>query len=170
MMRPVHDIRGAVVRLGVRTIRHLVLVSEVLSDPGKRRDPDELQRQALMASILAPAILGRWADAELARTAALLANVGCLLNGVENDSPLHAAAGAYLLGLWGLPDPVVEAVALHHQPHLAESRQFGLVSAVHVATALAGDGVLDEVHLERTQRLNRLPEWREQRDELRELL
>ena len=26
----------------------------------------------------------------------------------------HAELGAYLLGVWGLPDPVVEAVALHH--------------------------------------------------------
>jgi putative nucleotidyltransferase with HDIG domain len=26
----------------------------------------------------------------------------------------HAQVGAYLLGLWGLPDPIVEAVAWHH--------------------------------------------------------
>ena len=28
----------------------------------------------------------------------------------------HSAVGAYLLGLWGLPDTVVEAVATHHSP------------------------------------------------------
>jgi HD-like signal output (HDOD) protein len=28
----------------------------------------------------------------------------------------HAAVGAYLMGLWGLPLDAVEAVALHHQP------------------------------------------------------
>ena len=28
----------------------------------------------------------------------------------------HAAVGAYLMGLWGLPFEAVEAVALHHQP------------------------------------------------------
>ena len=28
----------------------------------------------------------------------------------------HAELGAYLLGLWGLPDTVVEAVAFHHNP------------------------------------------------------
>jgi HD-like signal output (HDOD) protein len=28
----------------------------------------------------------------------------------------HAELGAYLLGIWGLPTPVVEAVAFHHQP------------------------------------------------------
>ena len=28
----------------------------------------------------------------------------------------HAEVGAYLLGLWGLPDAIVQAVALHHRP------------------------------------------------------
>lgn len=28
----------------------------------------------------------------------------------------HAQIGAYLLGLWGLPYSIVEAVALHHAP------------------------------------------------------
>src|SRR3990172_2000376 len=28
----------------------------------------------------------------------------------------HASVGAYLLGLWGLPDPILEAVAFHHEP------------------------------------------------------
>ena len=49
----------------------------------------------------------------------------------------HAEVGAYLLGLWGLPNPVVEAVALHHRP--AECLDRGLCPAiiVHVADALA---------------------------------
>jgi hypothetical protein len=28
----------------------------------------------------------------------------------------HAELGAYLLGLWGIPDNIVEAVAFHHRP------------------------------------------------------
>jgi HD-like signal output (HDOD) protein len=28
----------------------------------------------------------------------------------------HAELGAYLLGLWGIPDNIVEAVAFHHNP------------------------------------------------------
>ncbi len=28
----------------------------------------------------------------------------------------HAELGAYLLGLWGLPDSIVEIVAFHHEP------------------------------------------------------
>jgi HD-like signal output (HDOD) protein len=53
----------------------------------------------------------------------------------------HADVGGYLLGLWGLPVPVVEAIALHHQPQLAADKTFTPLTAVHVANALvhAGD-------------------------------
>jgi len=49
----------------------------------------------------------------------------------------HAEVGAYLLGLWGLPNPVVEAVALHHRPGACAERGFSPVIAVHVADVLA---------------------------------
>ena len=45
----------------------------------------------------------------------------------------HAAVGAYLLGLWGLPDPIVEAVAWHHQPSEAAPKNFSALIAVHAA-------------------------------------
>jgi putative nucleotidyltransferase with HDIG domain len=45
----------------------------------------------------------------------------------------HAAVGAYLLGLWGLPDPIVEAVAWHHDPRTAPAEGFAPLAAVHVA-------------------------------------
>lgn len=48
----------------------------------------------------------------------------------------HAEVGGYLLGLWGLPVPVVEAIALHHQPSTAPNPVFGPLTAVHVANAL----------------------------------
>lgn len=35
----------------------------------------------------------------------------------------HAEAGAFLLGIWGLPDEVVKATAYHHDPN--ESQDFG---------------------------------------------
>ena len=49
----------------------------------------------------------------------------------------HAEIGGYLLALWGLPDPVVEAVAYHHEPHLVAHDEFDVVSAVHIANYLA---------------------------------
>jgi HD-like signal output (HDOD) protein len=48
----------------------------------------------------------------------------------------HAAVGGYLLGLWGLPVPVVEAIALHHRPASVPSGPFSPLLAVHVADAL----------------------------------
>jgi HD-like signal output (HDOD) protein len=51
----------------------------------------------------------------------------------------HAEVGGYLLGLWGLPNPIVEAVTLHHRPGDAAARGFSPVIAVHVANAFAHD-------------------------------
>ncbi|GJL56110.1 MAG: signal transduction protein [Nitrospirales bacterium] len=51
-------------------------------------------------------------------------------------SASHAELGGYLLGLWGLRHPVVEAVAFHHQPKKLESQQFTPLTAVHIANAL----------------------------------
>lgn len=48
----------------------------------------------------------------------------------------HASVGGYLLGLWGLPVPVVEAIALHHHPGESTIKVFCSLTAVHVADAL----------------------------------
>ncbi len=48
----------------------------------------------------------------------------------------HARVGAYLVGLWGLPDIVVEAVAHHHTPLECPGHAFDVVTAVHVAEGL----------------------------------
>jgi HD-like signal output (HDOD) protein/CheY-like chemotaxis protein len=60
----------------------------------------------------------------------------------------HAEIGAYLLGLWGFADRVVEAVAYHIEPSKCASRQFSALTAVHVASVL-----LDEVGGKSTERL-----------------
>jgi len=48
----------------------------------------------------------------------------------------HAEIGAYLLGLWGLPYAVVEAVALHHAPHRVPHQSFDAATAVYIANLL----------------------------------
>ena len=50
--------------------------------------------------------------------------------------PSHAEVGGYLLGLWGLPDSIIEAVFFHHQPNISPEHDFGIISAVHAANAL----------------------------------
>lgn len=57
---------------------------------------------------------------------------------------LHARAGGYLAGVWGLPEPVVEAVLHHHRPSQAAPHLQFLAGIVHAADclchALAEDG------------------------------
>jgi HD-like signal output (HDOD) protein len=53
----------------------------------------------------------------------------------------HAEVGAYLLGLWGLSDSVVEAVAWHLNPCAAPTvsgAEFAPLAAVHAACAYHG--------------------------------
>ncbi len=50
----------------------------------------------------------------------------------------HAEAGAYLMGLWGLPYPIIEAIAFHHSPGRANTKQFTPLTAVYIANILEG--------------------------------
>lgn len=51
----------------------------------------------------------------------------------------HAEVGAYLLALWGLPSPVVEAVAHHHHPERLPDDALDAVGIVHISNALANE-------------------------------
>jgi HD-like signal output (HDOD) protein len=83
----------------------------------------------------------------------------------------HAGVGAYLLGLWGMPATIVEAVAFHHQPGRADAGAFGPLTAVHVANVLehewspvktaGGAAIVDTEHLEAVGVAGRLDRWRE---------
>jgi HD-like signal output (HDOD) protein len=48
----------------------------------------------------------------------------------------HGEVGAYLLGLWGLPNAIIGAVAFHDDPARALTQSFCPLTAVHVANAL----------------------------------
>ena len=69
----------------------------------------------------------------------------------------HAEIGAYLLGLWGLPYVLVEAVALHHGPSRVPHENFDAISAVYVANFLAHEleAPPAEVPLEEDSETNR---------------
>ncbi|HLF93365.1 MAG TPA: response regulator [Planctomycetota bacterium] len=83
----------------------------------------------------------------------------------------HAEAGAYLLGLWGLPDPIVEALAYHDHPIDCVTRQFSPLTAVHVANVLVEEGKpdregmpidpLSHEYLDALGVTQELPAWRE---------
>jgi len=75
----------------------------------------------------------------------------------------HAQVGAYLLGLWGLPDSIVEAVESHHSLREASERRFSLPVAVHVAQCLesSSDRVaeLDLDYLQQIGLEDRIDQW-----------
>lgn len=48
----------------------------------------------------------------------------------------HAEVGAYLMELWGLPSPIIEALAFHHTPSIYGADGFSPLTAVHIANAL----------------------------------
>jgi HD-like signal output (HDOD) protein len=45
----------------------------------------------------------------------------------------HAEVGGYLLGTWGLSDPIVQAVAFHHDPGRSAGHAFSPLAAVYIA-------------------------------------
>ncbi len=63
---------------------------------------------------------------------------GCALLEIERTwfGAGHSELGAYLLGLWGFNDQIVEAVAYHHTPSALPAGFSGVLLAVHVAQHL----------------------------------
>jgi HD-like signal output (HDOD) protein len=76
-----------------------------------------------------------------------------------------------LLGLWGLPVPVVEALTFHHAPAESLDERFSPLTAVHaantlvheadVARGLRASAKLDLEHLTKLGVAERVPLWRE---------
>ncbi|MEW5847940.1 MAG: response regulator [Myxococcota bacterium] len=197
------SIQEAVAYLGTNMMKSLTLSVETFQSFPELRvkgfDPDGLQRHSVLTARIARQMFKDKRQAEDAFTAAMLHDVGKLIAVThyperfckaldaarEQARPLvdveyetagasHAEAGAYLLGIWGLPYPVVEAVAHHHHPQAVPHTGFDLVDAVYVADVLAEEAAgggppetacnghpLDEVHLARLGMLNQLSAWRE---------
>jgi HD-like signal output (HDOD) protein/CheY-like chemotaxis protein len=64
---------------------------------------------------------------------------GCKIFEAEEEllGTSHAEIGAYLLGLWGIPNLAVEAIAYHHHPTRIPHSVFDSTVAVYVADLLA---------------------------------
>jgi HD superfamily phosphohydrolase YqeK len=83
----------------------------------------------------------------------------------------HAEVGAYLMGLWGLPDAIVEALAYHHRPRDCPGDGFSVLTAVYAGNALAHEAVepeangsdrsIDHVFLSEHDLEHRLSSWRD---------
>lgn len=82
----------------------------------------------------------------------------------------HGEIGACLVGMWNLPNPIVEATAFHHEPPLGEHEELTPLAAVHIANVLeheiwpSGDfrvgPIINTTFLNQLGLLERLPVWR----------
>jgi putative nucleotidyltransferase with HDIG domain len=189
--------KQAVTRLGLETMRALVLAVSVFSRFNViGHGPLSLealwthsQAVGLLAGQIAKAEGTDARTAELAAVAGLLHDVGKLIlleslpdayqdafaraqaEGrpvweVEREAfgASHDKVGACLLGLWGLPTPIVEGVAWHHRPSACPTPSFCPLTAVHAADALLRAGPrgappLDREYLERLNLLGRVACW-----------
>ena len=80
----------------------------------------------------------------------------------------HAEIGAYLLGLWGLPYPIVESVANHHDPMRSpQHTSFGVQEAVYVANCLSRGVEIDTAYLDTFGVVHQLDGWRRTAEKLR---
>jgi len=75
----------------------------------------------------------------------------------------HAEVGAYLLGLWGISDDVVAAVAYHHKPECYPTSEFSALTAVYVASTCVGSSQqMTEnglVYLQSIGLVDHIPSW-----------
>jgi putative nucleotidyltransferase with HDIG domain len=178
--RRVERVSEAVSYLGLSILKALVLSEgafRAFDAPAVERvfSIERLQAHATLVARIAVKLAPDSASHATLLTAGLLHDIGKLLAATTNPAFLaealatHAELGAYLLGEWGLPHEIVEAVALHHTPARLDPR-FALVpTLLHVADALAHEVApvpgtdpppLDEAHLDAAGLADRLPAWR----------
>lgn len=168
--RRVASIPVAVSLLGLERLRTLALSTHVFGMLGEAESCacrlDQLQQRALVTAQLARRFLARCGRGEEGFAAGVLQNVGMLILAVclkerylevldeagrrqvpvervegERFGVTHAEVGACLLGRWGLPVTIVEAVAFHHAPANVFHDDTALLDAVHVADAMT-DAIL----------------------------
>jgi HD-like signal output (HDOD) protein len=200
--REISSVTQAVAYLGLDTLRALVLSASVFHafEPVSRIEGFSLERlqwHGLVVANVARALVGSGPGAMEAYTAGMLHDIGLLIAAsgetaelaaafetarrdglslhqveLEHHGYTHAEAGAYLLGLWGLPPAIVEAVALHHNLHDLPVAGLDATCAVHLANQLANeagsfavmgipsDPVAEDL-VAAVGRTDELPHWRE---------
>ena len=189
------SVRRAAAYLGVDLIQDMVATTQVFDPVAMPMrgglSLERLQQHSLRTARLAGRLMPDQSRAEEAFTAALLHDVGKIVLALgfpdryadvlalaqETGRPLyevekgalgvtHAEAGAYLLGVWGLPCSIVEAIAYHHTPRLASPGTRDVIAAIHVADALANGAapphrrhLIDLEFLDEVGLASSLPAW-----------
>lgn len=166
--RRVTSIEQAVTYLGFPAVRNLAMCAEVFAHRPSNGSVaplnlERLQQHSNRVAAVVHALAAETAWDDDAVLAALLHDIGywvlvqdrprdlekALEVAVTERIPMyeaetrvlgasHAEVGAYLLGLWGLPYPIVEAVARHHTAEGVRIGKFDVLPALAVAMALSG--------------------------------
>lgn len=193
--QPIVSVRQAVTHLGSTPLRGLVLSAHVFSSvkmpPVDTFSVESLQSSSLRVACAARRLLSDPSRADEVFSAAIVHDLGSLVLALavperygallaarrESGQPLHiverealgvshAEVGAYLLGLWGLPLSIVEAVAFHHEPSRIGEGPLDVLASLHAADLLVdADGSaapegIDQRFLARAGVLDELPRWR----------
>ena len=194
--QPMSSVQQAVKYLGLELIKGMALTVQLFTTLGGHASLDQLQRSSLLTARVARRLVsgGDEKAAVNAFTAGLLHNVGTVVlivglperfaqisrEAQQSGRPTflverellgvtHAEIGGYLLGTWGLPFTVVEAVAQHHSPGRVAEGDLQVLAAVHVAEALvegvlvgpaAAQSLLDEAFLTKAGLMERMAGWR----------
>ena len=137
--------------------------------------PKELADGAFMASILhdlGKLVLAQNLPKPYQQVLARGTDADCQLWKIEEKiiGTTHAQIAAYLMGLWGMPDMIVEAIAFHHHPVLAPGNN-DILTAVHAANALSNANgedseslrmqAIDQGYFQKVGLLERLPLWQQ---------
>jgi HD-like signal output (HDOD) protein/CheY-like chemotaxis protein len=165
----VGDIKTAVSYLGLEMVKMLALSVEMSQSQQGRPavagfSMEAVQAHGMLSARIARRLLRDKIKSQDAFAAAILKDAGLLVlmsrlpemfrqivdEARASGRPLyeveaevlgitHAEIGAYLLGIWGLPYPIVEAVAHHRSPLRAGSHEMDVVGAVHVASGVVSE-------------------------------
>ncbi len=107
------------------------------------------------------------------KTTLLAGEEGISLRSAEKRifNAVHDDFGAYLMGLWGMPGPVIEAIGFHHRLDNYPEDQFSPAIAVHLANAFYYEKYPDTIttaphavnipHLEAIGLSDNIEQWRE---------
>jgi HD-like signal output (HDOD) protein len=167
--RAVSNVSQAASFLGTLALRDLSLAMEALASRPRGGAISAAAHRAFQLNSLAVGLLARrWFEsdrrkADDAFVAGMLRDMGHLVLATRQSSrsqepDQHAALSAYLLGLWGIPHGVLEAVAFHEQPALVEHDALEMMDVVHLCDAVTSQlapspfqepPALDEARFER---------------------
>jgi HD-like signal output (HDOD) protein len=149
--RRITNILEAATYLGTLMIRNLALSMGAFSafrsdDSVVAQQLEALRQHSVLTGNVARTMFKDKRRAEDAFMAGMLHDIGHLIlltsPAAEATTTVRPAMlGAYLLGLWGIPYPIVEAVAHHDKPSALAHRQFDIPDAVHISHQLAAQHV-----------------------------